>query len=204
MQDTDWFIVDPLNLNTSNKVNYTGMDMVIEFKEIPGLSVLQDAITEEDEERLIKLIQSGEWSNAPGKRQVQQYGRLYDYNTRSLGGFKQIPKWLLKTADFLDLPIPENIIINKYEPGEGISSHTDNPCFGDLVASLSLVSATTMDLKFNAIEHGIRLEPRSLLKLTGEARTRWTHGIVNRKSDIVNGEKISRGLRYSITFRTLA
>lgn len=201
--DQDWLIIEDYSPKVK-KQSVNIISMAIEFKEIPGLSLLPNAITEEDEDKLIKLINKGTWTNAPGKRQVQQYGRLYDYNTRSLGDTTHIPKWLLTTADYLDLPVPENVIINKYEPGEGISSHTDNPCFGEIVASLSLVSPITMDLKFNSIEHAIRLEPRSLLTLSGESRHRWTHGISARKSDVVNHEKVPRSLRYSITFRTLA
>ncbi len=217
MDDADWDFLPELKLKTETekykiqkvniqKVNIQKVniqDMSVEFKEIPGLSILQDSITEKDEEKIIKRILQGTWVNAPGSREVQQYGKLYDYKTRALGEQTAMPNWLIKLADFLDLPKPENVIINKYEPGEGIASHTDNPCFGEAVASLSLASPITMDLKFNALHHQIRLEPRSLLKLTGEARHRWTHGIANRKNDVVNGDSVPRQTRYSITFRTI-
>mgnify|MGYP001607356352 CR=1 FL=1 len=171
-----------------------------EFKEIPGLSLLDNAIAIKDEEKIVKYIDKGTWVKVHNSREVQQFGWMYDYHTRSLKDRTEIPNWLLKTAAFLDLPKPENIIINKYEPGEGITAHTDNFCFGNIIASLSLLSPITMDLKFNALEHAIRLEPRSLLTLTGESRHRWTHCIVARKTDTVDGQRILRQKRYSITF----
>lgn len=47
------------------------------------------------------------------------------------------------------------------------------------------------------------LAPRSLLVLSGEARFNWTHGIPARKSDVIDGKKIARGRRVSLTFRTV-
>ena len=46
------------------------------------------------------------------------------------------------------------------------------------------------------------LPQRSLLILSGEARYNWSHGIVQRRKDIVNQQLIPRGTRVSLTFRT--
>lgn len=46
------------------------------------------------------------------------------------------------------------------------------------------------------------LAPRSLITLSGEARHQWTHAIPARKSDMVNGIKIPRERRVSLTFRS--
>lgn len=180
--------------------------MAIEFREIPGLSIVPNSISDEDEERLVNLIQQGVWAPGPGpsKRQVQQYGKLFDHHKRKFGDTKPIPEWLLQIAKQMELPVPENVIISKYEPGEGVPQYTDTEYFGEVLASLSLVSATSIDFKFGTLEHSIWLEPRTLLKLSGEVRHRWTHGIASRLVDVVNGEKINRCLRYSITFRTFA
>ncbi len=168
--------------------------------EIPGLLLKLDAIDDSLEAKIISKIEKGIWESAGGSREVQQYGRIYDYKTRQLGQQRNMPNWLRVLAKYLELPEPENVIINKYEPGEGISDHIDNQCFGPIVASLSLQSRITMTLKLNAITRDYILEPRSLLRLEGEARNRWTHGIAARKSD--NG--VPRKKRYSITFRTLS
>jgi len=45
----------------------------------------------------------------------------------------------------------------------------------------------------------VRLQPRSVVILTGDARYKWTHSIAARKSD---GD-IARGRRISLTYRTV-
>lgn len=174
----------------------------MDYKEIPGLSYTANAIDSATSDKLLKFINSKPWQKSL-KRQVQQYGVFYDYSTKSLGATTEIPDILLDLAKTLNLPTPENIIINKYEPGEGIGQHTDSLLFGDVIASLSLCSAIPMDLISGSNYHSIWLEPNSLLKLTGMSRFHWTHGIVGRKSDIYNGKKVLRKTRISITFRAL-
>ena len=49
----------------------------------------------------------------------------------------------------------------------------------------------------------LRLEPRSLLILSGEARYDWTHAIPARKSDVIKGVRQPRTRRVSLTFRTM-
>ncbi|KAK3936358.1 hypothetical protein QBC46DRAFT_452795 [Diplogelasinospora grovesii] len=47
------------------------------------------------------------------------------------------------------------------------------------------------------------LPRRSLLLMTGPSRYGYTHGIKSRKTDIIDGETVSREGRYSITMRTI-
>lgn len=101
---------------------------------------------------------------------------------------------------------PEQIIINEYEPGQGIYPHVDQRNhFGKVVVSISLGSQCIMD--FVNLEtkeaHQALLLPRSICVLTGDARYKYTHGIARRKNDEINGVKVPRGTRYSITFRTM-
>ncbi len=49
----------------------------------------------------------------------------------------------------------------------------------------------------------LRLEPGSLLILSGEARHDRTQAIPARKSDLINGARIPRTRRVSPTFRTV-
>jgi alkylated DNA repair dioxygenase AlkB len=84
----------------------------------------------------------------------------------------------------------DQLIINEYLPGQGISRHVDCvPCFGDTVASLSLGS--TCEMKFEHVSSGksgsMILAPRSMLVLSGEARYDWMHSIPSRKEDTVEG-----------------
>lgn len=49
----------------------------------------------------------------------------------------------------------------------------------------------------------IILKRKSLVKLSGEARYDWKHGIKARKYDIIKGTKYERKKRISLTFRII-
>lgn len=154
---------------------------------ISGLEYIPNFIDDEQAAKYISSIESGNWQHSL-KRRVQQYGPIYNYTTKKLDAtIESIPEWLNDDKW-------NQIIINEYLPGQGISKHIDSPLFGPVVASLSLLSDTIMKLgKYNEEEKEILLEKNSLLILSGEARKDWWHMIPNVK------EK-----RYSITFRTIA
>ena len=106
---------------------------------------------------------------------------------------------------------PDQLTINRYNPGDGIPPHVDNPiAFDDTLATLSLGSAIVMEMKSQSgMKTSFLLKPRSLLVLTKDARYLWTHGIQARKTDVVhNGGNVSampcivkRQTRLSMTFR---
>jgi alkylated DNA repair dioxygenase AlkB len=122
-----------------------------------------------------------------------------------------LPDWLQTYAVRLQQAglfseIPDQVIINEYQPGQGISPHIDCvPCFTDTIASLSLGSPCVMDFSHikTGEESSLLLEPRSLLMLTGDARYLWQHAIAGRKRDRYNGQIIHRTRRLSLTFRTI-
>jgi alkylated DNA repair dioxygenase AlkB len=176
---------------------------------IDGLLYIPQYISVPHHDALIETIDHQPWRTALARR-TQHYGYVYDYRAKSiersmyLGSF---PTWLQRIAvhlhaDGLMPEIPDQAIINEYEPGQGIADHIDcTPCFGDVVVSLSLGSAAVMDLKRGATSVPILLEPRSVLMLRSEARFEWTHGIARRKQDIVDSTPIQRKRRVSVTFR---
>jgi len=97
----------------------------------------------------------------------------------------------------------DHMLVNEYEPGQGISSHRDYMTFGSPVVSLSLLSPCVMDFRHTAsdrVEH-LLLPRRSLLILANEARYEWEHAIAARKTDAWNGVPLKRGRRLSVTFR---
>lgn len=148
------------------------------------------------------------------KRRVQHYGYRYDYKSRNLDKdsyLGPLPAWLQPIcqklySDDIFPQAPDQVIVNEYEPGQGISAHIDCvPCFDDTIASLSLGSTCVMDFANpkTGAKKSILLEEGSLIILTGEARYEWTHAIAGKKSDIVNGMKFYRGRRASLTFRNV-
>jgi alkylated DNA repair protein alkB family protein 8 len=182
---------------------------------VPGLQYIADWLTVDACQTLLSDIDAAAWST-PLKRRVQHYGHRYDYGRRSVAGDRQtaappLPVWAREAAarlareDLMDREA-EQVIVNEYQPGQGISAHVDClPCFGPVIAAISLGSGCLMD--FTHPEDGAKLAvplaPGSLLVMTGPARYAWRHAIAARKSDPGAGGRVPRGRRVSVTFRTL-
>jgi alkylated DNA repair dioxygenase AlkB len=178
-----------------------------------GLTYLENYISEDEANRLVQEIDAAPWCTDL-KRRVQHYGYRYDYKARQalredyLGPlpevFQQLAQRLTDERHFQSLP--DQVIVNEYEPGQGISAHIDcEPCFGATIASLSLLSACVMRFSSQAYSRqmDLYLQPASLLVLNGDARHFWTHAIPARKTDVIEGQKHRRSRRLSLTFRTM-
>ncbi len=146
------------------------------------------------------------------KRRVQHYGYKYDYKARAVDArayLGPMPTWTLdlcrKLAEDKIFPVvPDQVIVNEYLPGQGISAHVDCvPCFDEPVASLSLGSSCIMEFSHPGTgdKKELLLEKRSLVALSGPARYEWQHAIPARKSDVIDGAKTARQRRVSLTFR---
>lgn len=181
--------------------------------DIRGLTYLPDYIITDEEQALITHIDRQSWLTDL-KRRVQHYGYRYDYKARTVTSdsyLGPLPDWLQPLAQRLyddgTFPaVPDQAIVNEYLPGQGISAHIDCiPCFADTIASLSLGSPAVMQFANpqTGEKKDILLKERSLIILSGEARYEWTHAIPARKADIMNGLKISRDRRVSLTFRNI-
>ncbi len=179
----------------------------------PGASLTADWITPLQEAALIAFLDPGAWSGEL-KRRVRHFCYRYDYRARSatvesrIGPLPDMLKGLAErlVADGFFSDVPDQVIANEYLPGQGISAHVDcEPCFGEVIASLSLLSVCEM--RFASLSSGetraVILPPRSLLVLTGPARRDWTHAIAARRSDVIDGLRLARQRRVSLTFRTM-
>ena len=179
---------------------------------VPGLRYLPGFLSPDEQEDAIRRIDAndGAWL-ADLSRRVQQYGWRYDYAARAVTPDMRIgplPDWLQTLAERLYATgcfdrAPEQVIINEYEPGQGIAMHADHPGFGPAVAMVSLGDDWEMD--FSQSGEGKRtasllLERGSALALTGEARREWRHGIAKRRRERGGRE---RKRRLSLTFRTV-
>ncbi len=182
-----------------------------ERTEVPGLLYLPEFIAPSQERELLEQIDRQPWLTDL-KRRVQHYGYKYDYRARAIDeamNLGAIPDWLhaileQQVARGMFSEKPDQVIINEYQPGQGITAHIDcEPCFGDTVVSLSLGSACVMEFthKHTRETSHLLLAPRSAVVLQGEARYEWMHGIPGRKSDLWRGQKLPRARRVSLTFR---
>lgn len=181
---------------------------------ISGSKYIPNYINEEKHLGLLEEIDKQPWLDDL-KRRVQHYGYKYDYKARKVNRDMRIgdlPKWLKILSQKLHNDghmenVADQVIINEYDPGQGISAHIDcEPCFGDTIVSLSLGSSCIMDFTYKDMKGkkvSYLLEPRSLIVLSGDARNKWLHGIAARKTDMWQGEKIERKRRVSLTFRNV-
>lgn len=176
-----------------------------------GLTIIEDFVTKDEEEELVNNINNSQW-NTKLRRYTQHYGYEYNYTTKTItedDRLGDLPEWtdgviekVMETGKIEKEP--DQIIVNRYLPGEGIYPHIDRPkIFGDQIYSLSLNSDCVMRFKRGSAVRNIYLKRRSLLIMEDEARYEWYHSIPAVKSDHVNGTDIVRGTRYSITFRNV-
>jgi alkylated DNA repair dioxygenase AlkB len=182
--------------------------------QVPGLELYLDVITPEQERKLIDWIDAQAWLDDFSRR-VQHYGYRYDYRARSIdvsSKLGDLPLMLQRLATHLRYNksaihfTPEQVIVNEYEPGQGISAHVDcEPCFGADIASLSLGSTAVMKFTCLATREvvDVPLPRRSIVVLSGDSRTTWSHAIPARKSDVIAGAKKLRTRRVSVTLRTV-
>lgn len=183
---------------------------------IPGLHYDPSFIGAERQRIVMDCIDSSPWMTDL-RRRVQHYGWRYDYSTRFVSEdmraaplptpMRDLAGALYKRGWF-SRP-PDQVIVNEYEPGQGIAPHVDRNCFGPTVATLSLEDSWPME--FTRVRRYAESEERvelvldigSVLILTGEARSTWMHGIAKRKTDGRGSNKRARRRRVSVTFRTM-
>lgn len=183
------------------------------LSKVKGLLYIPEYITEEEHASFWQSVNAENWLGDL-KRRVQHYGFKYDYKAQFIDysmKISELPKWVAPLAEKLYregyMPaIPDQLIVNEYEPGQGIASHVDcEPCFGDTIISLSLGSTCIMTFTNKETREKIEvlLEPRSLVVLKDDARYLWTHGISGKKTDCFKGQKYERLTRISLTFRNV-
>jgi len=177
---------------------------------VEGLVYLADFVAPQRETELLREVDARPWL-ADLKRRVQHYGYKYDYKARAIAPSMfvgPLPAFAVELAEQamakgLLVELPDQLIVNEYVPGQGISKHVDcEPCFKERIITVSLGSACEME--FLPLQEGVApvaliLRPRSALLISGEARYRWMHQIRGRKSD--HGQ--ARERRVSLTFRNV-
>lgn len=181
---------------------------------IEELKYVENYIGENEQSELLKQVDKGPWLNDL-KRRVQHYGFMYDYKARKVTHdmcIGHLPDWLKTLSQKLHkdgyMPAdPDQVIVNEYEPGQGITSHIDcEPCFADTIVSLSLGSGCVMDFTYKhdkTKKIPVWLAPKSIIVLKGEARYKWLHSIPARKVDVWKGQNYPRQRRVSLTFREM-
>jgi alkylated DNA repair dioxygenase AlkB len=173
-----------------------------------GLLYQPDFVTPDEERTLVATFEQMPFAEVrmrgqTAHRTVLHFGYRYDYEAWTLTPVDPWPDelgWLLdRAAALAEVPPSEmaEVLVTRYPPGAGIGWHRDAPMFGPRVVGVSLLAPCS--LRFQRRTGGTRLvyrlelEPRSAYVLGSAVRTAWQHSIPPTK-----------GLRYSVTFRTLA
>lgn len=174
---------------------------------LPGLNAAENVIDEREAAVLTASIDAAglapfRFQGWLGKRLTRSFGWSYDFDDRNFAQTDPIPDWLEplreRAAAFagLDPAALAHALVIRYDPGAGIGWHRDRPVFADVIG-ISLGAPATMRFRrrtptgFERINQP--LAPRSIYKLTSEARHDWEHSIA----------PIDR-TRWSVTFRTLS
>jgi alkylated DNA repair dioxygenase AlkB len=176
---------------------------------IQGLMYLPGVLTPEEQVKVLAEIDKMPWQDDL-KRRVQHYGYKYDYKARAVNHsmyIGRLPPFAIEVVQQLMSHglisgFPDQLIVNEYQAGQGISAHVDcEPCFKDTIVTVSLGSTYEMD--FISLESrevcSTLLEPGSALVLGRAGRYQWMHRIRARKSD----HGVPRGRRVSLTYRNV-
>lgn len=166
----------------------------------PGAIFIKDIISDDIETTWIeKMNQYTNWIKESTCKKIQA---------------KNIPEWIPKNQmeEYCQVSLGyfNEIIMNEFQPGQGIMSHIIDPDqYDDVICILSLGSDCVMELRptgKNSVKESkkqlipIALRRKSLLKLSGPSRYEWEHAIPRRQVDLLNSTKIERQTRFSITF----
>jgi alkylated DNA repair dioxygenase AlkB len=164
----------------------------------------------EEETALLALLQTlpfagAEYKEWTANRRIVSYGGRYDFNRNVLREAAPIPEFLHplrgRVCAWSGIPAERinHLLVNEYRPGTQLGWHRDAPDY-ETVVGVSLGATGRMRLRPYPPQAGhgraalaLDLEPRSIYRLQGPARWDWQHAI-----------SPTKGLRYSITFRTLA
>lgn len=166
---------------------------------IPGIPdsmfYIADFIDHKEEADLLNAIPSHRWIQLQHRRLQTHPSSLSKSNTLLEA---PLPLWLLdpivskfkSLGLFSDSPhhAPNHVLINEYNPNEGIMPHEDGAAYYPIVATVSLSSTLCLDI-YEKTQDGeesrlnstpkwrVLQEPRSLLVTCGSAYTDTLHGI---------------------------
>jgi alkylated DNA repair dioxygenase AlkB len=182
-----------------------------DYQGVPGLTYAPEFLTPAEQARVLAEVDARPWQDDL-KRRVQHYGYKYDYKARSvnlsmylgpLPSFARDIGQRLRDCGLI-VELPDQLIVNNYEPGQGITAHVDcEPCFKDTIVTISLGWAYEMDF-IPVNTPGVKplpilLECGSALVMRGPARHEWMHRINARLRD----RGVPRKRRVSLTFRNV-
>lgn len=208
------FIVDWLNPHESSIIN----PFIMSETNVPGLFVVKDFLTQDEEEKLLEEINKCEWKpNRSGERRVQIYGPYHDQRYRIIPGkYSSHPDWVKKLAKKINNEMTQSklsvslsdgcegkllnektceVYTNEYDKMDSLHYHFDHPVtYNNNIYGISLSSNASMGFKKGNKVVKVPVNRRSLYIMSGDSRTKYKHGI---EKGWIEGKRVS------VTFRTV-
>mmetsp|Transcript_19369 Transcript_19369/g.54170 ORF Transcript_19369/g.54170 Transcript_19369/m.54170 type:complete len:196 (-) Transcript_19369:505-1092(-) len=144
--------------------------------QVPGLYIWKGWLTEEEQDSLLDGIACDGWL-AHGLNQAMHFGADLPHFLHDV--LQKFPTTMLPSKVASREPLFNQMIINRYNPGDGIRPHVDL-------------------MRFEVL-----LEGGDLLVLGGSARWDWHHEIKGVFEEAYNEKRVVRGVRTSITLRRM-
>jgi alkylated DNA repair protein alkB homolog 6 len=170
-----------------------------------------DQQCENDLIRKIYDVPKPKWTTLKNRR-LQNWGGLPDNDKGMIQ--EEIPQWLniqcskITQLGFFNTNIehgkdtkkPNHILVNEYQPGQGIMPHEDGPLYYPTITTISLGCHTVLDFYKPILDtdndenidinkryaFSFFVEPRSLLVLKDKMYTQYLHGIKETNKDFIN------------------
>ncbi|XP_053604783.1 alpha-ketoglutarate-dependent dioxygenase alkB homolog 6 [Plodia interpunctella] len=196
----------------------------------PTAYYIPNYISEKEETSLITNIYSApkpKWTQLSNRR-LQNWGGIPHTNGMIA---ETIPSWLddyldkIHALNVMDGKRPNHVLVNEYQPGQGIMPHLDGSLFHPTITTLSIGSHIVLkfvetsseeDIKTSNHVFSLLLEPRSLLILQDQLFSYYLHCIDDITDDVlddtvanlnmcsgpyVRGSVARRDTRLSLTIR---
>ncbi|XP_059295083.1 uncharacterized protein LOC132048188 isoform X1 [Lycium ferocissimum] len=201
------------------------------ISEINGLWLCKDFLSSDQQSMLLSSIHQEGWFAESSSNQAMRFGDLPGWAVELSSSIHEVivsDNYVAESENCekgkeacifpQDLlwrePLFDQLIVNMYQPGEGICPHVDLMRFEDGIAIVSLESSCVMH--FSRVKSEtckaqdpqqkvpVLLTPGCLILMWGEARYLWKHEI-NRKPgfQIWEGQEIDQNRRISVTLRKL-
>lgn len=204
---------------SSNQIDVISL-LTISNNVIERIIYKESFICMEDEINIIKQLERIEFFKC-SNRSIAILGGVPHFNGAII---EKLPTWITHIAESVKFlfngQIPNQVLINKYEPEQGIAHHCDGDLYLPMAAIITLGSSAVLEFKSlkdsnNSIVCSTFLSSRSLVAFTDDAYKNHTHGINGLLEDKINihcinnyqaniniGDIIPRNnIRYSMTFR---
>mmetsp|Transcript_17191 Transcript_17191/g.30711 ORF Transcript_17191/g.30711 Transcript_17191/m.30711 type:complete len:280 (-) Transcript_17191:1-840(-) len=205
-----------VRLSNTSHLSENSPPTVLNHPRVPGLHQVKGFLSAAEQAAVIHFAQGMGWLSSPETyNQAMMFGELPGWLKPTLQSASQHAVQLWPHTITRREPLFNQLIMNLYQPGEGITPHVDLMRFQDGIANISFLSSCVMG--FRGVSTGgeasgeqdeayeVLLEPGDLLLLHGSARYEYTHGIRRCREETWGAERrsVTRALRMSLTLRCL-